>query len=181
MGASGDSKLAQVIVGAVVIGVGLFAVRRCVLSDEDKRPPIIREPPRLSAPARMQVPLAPIAMIRLAFQGAVITPPHQAAQARAQTEAAQKDAARLLADRQQLAPLLEQGFLEDGMDTTVSLRGKARDVLRVRYIFCGRVWINDFMNHPDEHGVTHASILRLMGFRRVECTDGYDEEWTFDL
>lgn len=125
-------------------------------------------------PSRPVVIETPIRIVQFAHSGAAygMRDVFQR-RAREQKERAERDAARLAA-RIAAPAEFEYSLLRDGYDTTVSVLGKDKTILRIVYIFCGRVWI---MRLEDAIG----RGLREMGFTRLECYDGYDETAWIDL
>lgn len=73
------------------------------------------------------------------------------------------------------AKMVEERFLDGGMDVRVEAVGKQEDTLRFTWILANRVTVHDMHKRLD------FDDLRTWGFRRVELTDGYDSSWHWDL
>jgi hypothetical protein len=103
------------------------------------------------------------------------------AQVRAREQAVQQaaEAANLAAtarERRALAATLESRFLDEGMDVTVTTRGKHATTLHMRWILVSRVTAHQFSKN-----VQMFENLRAKGFKRLEISDGYDESWYWTL
>lgn len=85
-----------------------------------------------------------------------------------------REAEKLVRDmRLEVASKLEEAFLKSGMDVTVHVEGKAKDVLRLKYILWSRPLIYKL--------TTELDILPGIwksGYRKV-VFDGHDTEWTY--
>jgi hypothetical protein len=89
---------------------------------------------------------------------------------------AEKLAAQLMVQqRKDYAKKLEETYLDKGMDVTVTTKGKNATTLRLEWILVSRVVAHQFAKSDI------WSTLREAGFKRLEITDGYDEEWYWTL
>jgi hypothetical protein len=73
------------------------------------------------------------------------------------------------ASREAVVPLLDQHFLDAGLDTKLRVSGTCKKTLRIEYILCSRVFLNELSKGQ------LATQLRGAGFNRIECYDGYDD------
>jgi hypothetical protein len=81
-----------------------------------------------------------------------------------------------LAARQQYIKEVEDHLLDQGMDVYLSLSGKNRDELTVKYVLMSRPTVHQLSKDSD-----FTTRLYNLGFSRVTFTDGYNETWTMKL
>lgn len=81
-----------------------------------------------------------------------------------------------MSQREILAQQFEQIFLDQGMDIYVTIKGKNKDILNMKYILCSRPFIHQF-NKEEKLLVG----LSKGGFKRIQCETGYGEKWWLDL
>ena len=75
--------------------------------------------------------------------------------------------------RENFASLLEKIFLEDGMDTTVTVEGEFNQILRINYIFSGRVFCHRFNQS------LASRKAKSLGFTHAKFESDYsDDVWT---
>ncbi len=74
------------------------------------------------------------------------------------------------------ASSLEQVFVKSGLDVDVSVSGKSKDQLRLKYVLMSKPLVYKFQNEMELQ-----QQARLFGFKRIVYSDGYDESWTVDL
>ena len=84
--------------------------------------------------------------------------------------------ATALRGREQYAIEYEKRLLDQGMNVTVSTRGRDATTLRLRWILVSKVLAHKMSQDPD-----FFARLRELGFKRFEITDGYDETWYWTL
>jgi hypothetical protein len=97
-------------------------------------------------------------------------------------EKAKDDLARLndVDGRRSYAKLLENNFLRNSMDATVTIEGDKGSTLRVKYIGFTRPTIFKLQ----EEGKLIPEIIeasKAKGFRKLIMANGYDLSWTWDL
>jgi len=99
-----------------------------------------------------------------------------AARRRADREA--QEAARVAAvnARRVYARKLEKTYLDQGLDVTVTTQGGQATTLRIKWILVSRVVAHQFSQNSEVF-----STLRTLGFKRLEISDGYDEEWYWTI
>lgn len=78
------------------------------------------------------------------------------------------DAAAEIAARGAYAKLLRERYLDQSMDIEVTVTGKAKDRLTLKFALFGAVWAHKF-----QQGDILGEMRRL-GFTRVDMTDGFD-------
>jgi hypothetical protein len=96
-----------------------------------------------------------------------------------QAIAKKQEAERTLAgirSRELAAGLMERRFLNKGMDVYVSLAGKDKTTLRIKYVLVSRPLAHQLAND----GATLDS-LRKVGFKKLILEDGYNESWSIDF
>lgn len=97
-------------------------------------------------------------------------------------EKAKEDLARLndVSGRRSYAKLLENNFLRNSMDATVTIEGDKGSTLRIKYIGFTRPTMFKLQEErkliPDI-----IDAARTRGFRKLIMWDGYDLSWTWDL
>jgi hypothetical protein len=84
--------------------------------------------------------------------------------------------AQMIQGRKLFAKQLEQNALDSRMDATVTTFGPDATGLRMKWILVSRVTANDFSKTEG-----FFEKLRTYGFKRFEITDGYRENWYWDL
>lgn len=82
----------------------------------------------------------------------------------------------MVVQRQNRADQFETLMLDSGMDVSVTLRGKYKDQMTVRWILLGRVTVHQLT----KDGELMAGLQNI-GFKRVTFTDGYYESYVYDL
>lgn len=78
--------------------------------------------------------------------------------------------------RREFAKQYESRLLDQGIDATVTTPGREATTLRLRWILVSRVLAHQMGKDPE----LFASLRRL-GFKRLEISDGYDEEWYWNM
>jgi leucyl-tRNA synthetase len=87
---------------------------------------------------------------------------------------AEAAASRIIRDA--LAKSIENEMLDKGFNVDVSATGPDHTTLHLKYIFVSKV----FAHQLSENGEFFEQ-LRAAGFKKLICTDGYDETWTWKL
>jgi hypothetical protein len=82
----------------------------------------------------------------------------------------------MVQQRKQFAAKLENDYLDQGLDITVSATGSQSTVLRLKWILVSRVMAHQFSKNAELF-----ANLRDAGFSRLVITDGYDETWYWDI
>lgn len=77
--------------------------------------------------------------------------------------------------REDVATGLEDSFLADGNDAHVSVRGKDKTILRIKWTLCGRPVLHNLVDGEN------AANLRNVGFNKIECLDGFGGRAWMDL
>ena len=79
----------------------------------------------------------------------------------------------ILATRENFANRLERAFLEQSMDTTVSVSGENNEILTINYIFAGRVFAHNFNKS------SMSQVVKNAGFKKVKFENDYsDDVWS---
>ena len=87
--------------------------------------------------------------------------------------ASEKRRAYILATRENFANRLERAFLEQSMDTTVSVSGENNEILTINYIFAGRVFAHNFNKS------SMSQVVKNAGFKKVKFENDYsDDVWS---
>lgn len=76
--------------------------------------------------------------------------------------------------RQAFAEQMEGKYLQKGLDVHVSVHGKKKTTLQLKYVLMSRPTVYQLVN--DE---SFETMVRGMGFKKVVFTDGYDSTWTY--
>lgn len=101
-----------------------------------------------------------------------------AAEHQAKVDAFAAAAAKALAPdlRKVFARDLEQSFLDDGKDISVSASGPKNTVLTIKWVLVSRVTANELKNEP-------RLLYRAgeLGFKKVVISNGYDFAWSWTL
>ena len=85
----------------------------------------------------------------------------------------EKRRAYILATRENFANRLERAFLEQSMDTTVSVSGENNEILTINYIFAGRVFAHNFNKS------SMSQVVKNAGFKKVKFENDYsDDVWS---
>lgn len=82
----------------------------------------------------------------------------------------------MIEQREAMAKRLEQNYLKKGLDVYISLNGKDKSTMKLKYVLFSRPLIHNLINDSEFTG-----SLRTAGFTKVIFTDGYDNTWTVDL
>lgn len=86
--------------------------------------------------------------------------------------ASEKRRAYILATRENFANRLERAFLEQNMDTTISVSGENNEILTINYIFAGRVFAHNFNKS------SMSQVVKNAGFKEVVFENDYsDDVW----
>jgi hypothetical protein len=86
--------------------------------------------------------------------------------------ASEKRRASVLATRENFANRLERAFLEQNMDTTISVSGENNEILTINYIFAGRVFAHNFNKS------SMSQVVKNAGFKEVVFENDYsDDVW----
>jgi hypothetical protein len=85
------------------------------------------------------------------------------------------DAATESVARAAYAKVLRERYLDQNMDIKVNVTGKGNDHLTMQFALFNDVWANKFQKGD------LSNEMRLLGFHRVDMTDGYDYHvyWNF--
>ena len=67
---------------------------------------------------------------------------------------------------------MEDRYLKAGQDFTIRTRGKNATTLYIRWVLIGRPFVYNAINDQNIMGQ-----WRLLGFKTVIFTDGYDHTW----
>ena len=70
--------------------------------------------------------------------------------------------------RRDIAGVLRNHFLDNGLDIKVTVKGKSHDRLRLEYVLFNDVW---------RHRISKEGLISqwcAMGFQRIDMSDGYD-------
>ncbi len=78
--------------------------------------------------------------------------------------------------RKTFAKSYENNLLNQGIDAHVTTHGKDHTVLKVRFIGVSRPLAYKISNNADL-----LDQFRKIGFKKLNLTNGYDENWTIDL
>lgn len=70
----------------------------------------------------------------------------------------------------------ESSLLDSGIDANVTLHGKQKDHVKIRYILVGRAMVHQVTKDGE-----FLAELEKIGFKKVTFSDGYFESWYFDL
>lgn len=84
--------------------------------------------------------------------------------------ASEKRKAYVLAIRENFAKRLERAFLEQNMDTTVSVSGENNEILTINYIFAGRVFAHNFNKS------SMSQVVKDAGFKQVVFENDYSDD-----
>ncbi len=84
--------------------------------------------------------------------------------------ASEKRKAYILATRENFANRLERAFLEQNMDTTVSVSGENNEILTINYIFAGRVFAHNFNKS------SMSQVVKNAGFKEVVFENDYSDD-----
>ncbi len=87
----------------------------------------------------------------------------------------------MIAQRKSVAKRLETLYLDQGMDTRVRVTGKNQDVLRINYIFAGRVMAHKITEGGSMRKGSFLKNLEDIGFRRVVFYDTHSESYYYRL
>lgn len=82
----------------------------------------------------------------------------------------------MMSQRERRASEIENVMLEEGFDVSVTLKGKYKDQLRIRWVLIGRALVHQFT----KDGELLAGLQKI-GFQRVVFSDGYYESYTYEL
>lgn len=94
----------------------------------------------------------------------------------AKPQTAEQLLASEIATREQFIKNSEGNLLDRGMDVYLSLEGKKKDTLVIKYLMVSRPFVHQMSK--DEGFLQN---LRYQKFVKVKFTDGYDDVWTLDL
>ena len=78
--------------------------------------------------------------------------------------------------REEAATRMENKFLDQGMDVHVTVSGKNKDIITLKYVLISRPLV-----HQLNKDGTLIDNLQRMEFKKAIFTDGYRATWTFDL
>jgi hypothetical protein len=76
----------------------------------------------------------------------------------------------ILATRENFANRLERAFLEQNMDTTISVSGENNEILTINYIFAGRVFAHNFNKS------SMSQVVKDAGFKEVVFENDYSDD-----
>lgn len=82
----------------------------------------------------------------------------------------------MVQQRKNFAEQIEVAFLDDGIDFEVTLKGKHKDQLRIKWVLMGRAAV-----HAMTSGTGFLENAEKAGFKRVTFTDGFYESLYYDL
>lgn len=83
--------------------------------------------------------------------------------------------------RENLRNNLEKGFLELGWDVEVTLKGKEKDILNLKYVLFSKAMVYKLTNGNDLSEGSFLLNIKKSGFKRVHFTNNYDygQYWDF--
>lgn len=82
----------------------------------------------------------------------------------------------MVSQRENWASNYESSLLDSGVDTRVTLRGKYKDRIKIKWVLLSRARV-----HQITKDGTFLAGLEKAGFTRVTFSDGYYESWYYDL
>ncbi|MCY1008400.1 hypothetical protein OV079_23150 [Nannocystis pusilla] len=82
----------------------------------------------------------------------------------------------MITQRTEWAQRYETQLLDSGLDVRVSLLGKYKDMVKIRWVLLGRATVHQLTKDGEM-----LQELQKIGFKRVTFSDGYFESWYFDL
>ena len=82
----------------------------------------------------------------------------------------------MVMQRENWAEQYELSLLDQGIDARVSLKGKHKDKVKIRWVLLGRAIV-----HQITRDGTFLAGLEKIGFKRVTFSDGFYESWYYDL
>lgn len=82
----------------------------------------------------------------------------------------------MITDREGWARVYERDRLDKGIDMRVSVRGKGKNHLVLRYVLLGRALAHQFMQDAD-----NVNTLEALGFSKITFSDGFYESYIYDL
>jgi hypothetical protein len=97
------------------------------------------------------------------------------AEARRQRQRAKEQEATATANRRQFAKLLRDRYLDKGLNIFVTVSGAHAERLTLRFALFNEVWTHQFAKGD------LIEEIRIMGFKRVDFTDGYNFDQYFLL
>lgn len=74
------------------------------------------------------------------------------------------------------ASATEEIFVRSGMDVRVTANGAKKDQLNLKYVLMSKPLVYKFQNE-----VKLSDQARVLGFKKIIYSDGYDTSWTVDL
>jgi hypothetical protein len=74
------------------------------------------------------------------------------------------------------ASAAEETFVKNGMDVKVTASGAKKDQLRLKYVLMSQPLVYKFQNE-----LKINDQARVLGFKKIIYSDGYDESWTVAL
>ena len=84
-----------------------------------------------------------------------------------------------LKKRQEIAGGMENLFLDQGMDATVTAGGRGKTVLTIKYALMSRPFVHLFTKKMIE--ANSFKNLKQVGFKHIVFTDGYSSTWSFPI
>jgi hypothetical protein len=78
----------------------------------------------------------------------------------------------VVSKRKSYAANLEDSYLKQGQDFHIRTEGQDATTLRIQWVLIGRPFVYNAINNPEIMGT-----WRLMGFKTVVFTDGYNNTW----
>lgn len=93
---------------------------------------------------------------------------------RAAAAAAKQKQEQLVQSRLAFAEALDTNFLDNGWDAKVLVRGTT---LRIEFVLCNRAFLHQVVRKDE----TAIPTLKGLGFKVVECSDGFNKTSRFDL
>ncbi len=82
----------------------------------------------------------------------------------------------MIHQREQWAEAYELGLLNEGLDVDVTLSGKFRTNVKIRWVLLSRASVQQIVADG-----TFLANLETIGFEKVVFSDGYYESWTYTL
>lgn len=82
----------------------------------------------------------------------------------------------MIHQREQWAEAYELGLLNEGLDVDVTLSGKFRTNVKIRWVLLSRASVQQIVDDG-----TFLANLETIGFEKVVFSDGYYESWTYTL
>jgi len=83
--------------------------------------------------------------------------------------------------RKQWADEYERKLLDEGLDVHVRLGGDLGDRVTIQYVLFNRAWAHKITGGGSVADGSFLGTLQKIGFKRVTCSDGFSESFSYDL